>query len=173
MFKFIILSLFCLSSISFGGMRPVELHLVNVTEAPLNKEGKRLFELIERDIRLIINDPKNSFGWETSEHEENASTVKTIDPSLVKGAFSPLTILKDKKKLQSVIDSLGASDGIITFEYDLKGMNLRLKHFDYETKESILIRIPLNKGGSMNLSVYKFKRQGALIALASSIDFNP
>lgn len=133
-----------LSTFAFGGARPSKFYLVNVSEQPMNKEGKRLFELIQKDIAELYNDDKYEFAWES-----DGTTITTVKPTVLSGVFNRMIITKDKKKLDQVLEDLRASDGLIVFEYDLKGKYARLKHFDYQGKESMLIRLPLNEGGAI------------------------
>jgi len=151
-----------------AGSRPGEFSLVNVSKQPMNKEGKRLFELIQKDLMMLYNDSKYEFAWEA-----NGTKIKTLDPSTFAGCFEPKITIKDKKKFSSIMSKLKSSDGLIIFEYDLKGRQVRFKHFSYHAKENILIRLPINNGGAMNLSLWKDSRRAALVALGQSFDFSP
>ena len=166
--KLLILFYFLFSTFCLAGSRPAEFTLVDISSQPLNKEGKRLFELIEKDLKMLYNDAKYDFAWETVD-----TKVRLVKSSDYKAAFSPMIILKDKKLLKSLMEKDKPADGLIVFEYDLKGMKVRLKHFDWKQEESMLIRLPLNNGGAMNLSLWKDRRRAALVALGKSFEFSP
>lgn len=157
-----------LSTFAFGGARGGKFYVVNISEQPMNKEGKRLFELIQKDLKELYTDDKHEFAWDTE-----GTTVTTVKPETFKGVFKPMIITKDKKKLDQVLENLRASDGVIAFQYDLAGKYVRLKHIDYDGNESMLIRLPLNIGGAMNLSLWKERRRAALVAIGKSFEFNP
>ena len=75
--KKIILTISLLLGIASGalaGSRPGEFALVNVSKQPMNKEGQRLFELIEKDLKMLYNDGKYGFAWEASD-----TKIKTVD----------------------------------------------------------------------------------------------
>ena len=155
-------------SSAHAGARDGEFSLVNISKQPMNKEGARLYELIQNDLKELYNDDSKGFAWDTE-----ATVIHAIDPALVKGLFSPMIILKDKKALSEKIQKMKAQDGLIVFEYDLVKKQVRLKHFSWDGTENMLIRLPINQGGAMNLSLWKGRRRAALVALGKSFEFNP
>lgn len=154
---------------SFAGERSGEFAIVNASTQPMNKEGTRLFELFQKDIKEMYNSDKYGFPWTV----DGDTTLKVVPSSSVKGCFGPMIVLKDTKKLKAAMEKIKVSDGLIVFEYDLKAKKMRLKHFGWDAKENILVKLPLNKGGAMNLSVFKHTRRAALVAVGHSFEWTP
>ena len=87
--------------------------------------------------------------------------------------WNDTAIVHAEAYVDKLMEKIKASDGLIVFEYDLSGKKARLKHFGWKQNENILIRLPLNIGGAMNLSVWKDRRRAALVALGKSFEFSP
>ena len=162
---FVILAL---TSHLHAGSRPVAIGLVDATTGERTKEDKRLFELFVKDATEIFRSEKiYPFPWEPN------GTVQTLPPRSVEGLFQKMLITDKNKQLAALALKHEVQDGIIVYEYDKAGKQARLKLFDAQGKERLLIRLKLAQKGAMKNSIYKATRRGAVIALGASVEFNP
>lgn len=165
---FIILTIFCLGN-AHAGDRGIDIGICNITQGKQSKTCLRLFELLQKEIKELYSKGHNGdYAWSAEEF-----TPKNISPSKLKHLFKPMILLQDRKAFVKAYEKAGVSDGIIIYEYDNTNKNLRLKLFDYNGKELALIKVPLEKDGSMKDSVYKAKRRGIIHALGMCVEFSP
>jgi len=153
----------------FGGDRGLEIGIVDVTQGERSKEDKRLYELFTKDVNDVLVKQKvfKQFGW-----NENG-VVRVIPAAKLKGVFRKMIITDKAASIGKVAAANDLYDGLICYEYDKAGKQVRLKLFDGAGKELILLRIKLAQKGVMKNSLYKRTRQGAMIAIGAAVDFVP
>lgn len=163
----LLLGLSFLASSALGGARPLDgILITNATPGDEPAISKRLYELLQKDIVFIFDqDRKFEFAWE--------SGTKLTDVPCPDGVFKPMIIVEDPKAIAAMCKKAESHDGLIVYEYDAKGRVARLKYFDYEGKERILIRLPLEADGPMKDSIFRHTRRAAIVAIGGAVDFNP
>ena len=167
--RWVLLSLILLTSSLYAGSRPVSIGLVDATTGERSKEDKRLFELFVKDALEIFRSGKiyNAFPW------EDGGTVTALPANSVSGLFQKMLITDKGAELKALASKHKLQDGLIVYEYDQQGKQARLKLFDSDGNERLLLRLKLAKTGAMKNSIYKETRRGAVIALGASVEFNP
>jgi hypothetical protein len=165
-----LVSLLCLVTFlpsAHGGARDLDkIVITNATSGEEPAISKRLYELLMKDIVFVLEQAeKYEFEWD--------SGVKLTSVDCPKGVFEPMIIAKNSKAIVAMIEKAKAWDGLIVYEYDAKGGSARLKLFDSEGREKLLIRLPLDRDGPMKGSILRGTRRAAIVAVGGAIDFNP
>ncbi len=143
--------------------------IVDVSVGEQTKESKRLFELIEIDVKqLYSKGSERNFAW-----SKPGSEITTLQPAMLKGIFESMITLKNKVDLVRLIEKQEFSEGLMVFEYDHASMVARLKLFDIKGNELVLIKLPLEVDGPMKHSLLKHVRHASLTALAHYVRFIP
>lgn len=161
----------CLSIPVFAGSRGVELAFFDATTGTRSKASLRLGELIEKDIRSLYLDNRfaDLFPW-----SENDLKLAVIKPGESGIKFDALLNTKDAKKISALLLKKKTQDGLIVFFHDAKGGYARLKLYDWEGKECLLLRLPLEgKKSAMPSSLLKHHRRGALTSIGAAVRWTP
>lgn len=157
------------TQLAFAGARGGDLAIVDATEGEHTKVSARLFELFIRDTKEIFRLGEGlGFAWIGGE-----TKVRVVPREEFKGAVAEMITVKNQSLILDIQEKYGVQDGLIVFQYDRKAQKVRLKLFDGYGSERILIKLPLCDDGPMTQSVMKSVRRGAIIALGTSVEFNP
>ena len=154
-----------------AGSRGLSIAFVDATSSNTTPEGKRLAELLVMDMKKLYtgNLIGEVFPW-----SENNADIKVIDAKAYGLSFDRLINTKDPKKINLVLDKNQVSDGMIVFYYDRANNQARLKLFDSDGKELLLVRLPLEgKNSVMKHSIMKWNRRGALTAIGANVRWGP
>jgi len=159
----------CFISSLYAGDRGCRIGIVDISTGEPTKASKRLFELLQMDIKEVYTKGESHrFGWNTGESE-----TLTVSPAKLKGLFKPMILCSNKKALGKIIDDHKLWEGLIVFEYDHKTLNARFKLFDRDGQELILIKLPVEKSGAMKHSILKHIRRSTLTTIGFSVRFSP
>lgn len=154
-----------------AGSRGVDLAFVDVTTGPRSAASLRLAELLIKDMnRLYVSEELiNVFPW----NEDNLR-LQNLESAATGMGFDHLLNTKDTKKIPSVFEKFKIQDGLIVFFHDEANGYARIKLYNYDGKELLLLRLPLEgKESPMPASLLKGHREGALIAVGSSVRWSP
>lgn len=154
-----------------AGSRGVSLAFLDATTGTRSKASLRLAELLEKDMREVYLNPDwaSAFPW----NELNLE-LKVLKLSEVGLSFDRLLNLKSGQAVQQVFKKEGYPDGLIVFFHDPEEGFVRLKLFNGDGTEAILIRLPLEeKDSAMPDSLLKGHRHGALVALGAAVRWVP
>jgi len=154
-----------------AGSRGVSLAFFDATTGERSKASLRLAELLEKDMKALYTDPQiaSVFPWS----EQNLE-LKILKPSEVGLTFDRLLNPKKEKTVASSFEKFPAPDGLIVFCHDAEGGFARLKLYNYDGSEVLLLRLPLEgKESAMADSLMKGHRQGALIAIGAAVRWGP
>ena len=167
----IILLLALLPMISMAGSRGLNIAFVDATTSNTTKEGKRLAELLVMDMKALYtsNLVGEVFPW-----NENAAEIKILEAKAEGLSFDRLVNPKNPKAIENALEKHRVSDGLIVFYYDRANGYARLKLYDRDGKELILVRFPLEGTNSaMKYSILKGHRRGALSAIGANVRWSP
>ena len=156
---------------SLAGSRGVSLAFVDATASNTSPEGKRLAELLVMDMKKLYtgNLIGELFPW-----SENTLDLKVVNAKAYNLSFDRLLNTKDSKKIELVLEKNHVSDGMIVFYYDRAHGVARLKLFDSDGTELLLVRLPLEgKNSAMKHSLFKWHRRGALTAIGANVRWSP
>lgn len=154
-----------------AGSRGVSIAFVDVTKGERTKEGLRLAELLEADIRKLYGSETRSEVLPWSESDVSLTVLKK---SAFASPFDRLLNGAKAKEIRSNLQRSEAWDGLVVYAYDRAHGYARLKLFDSNGEECLLIRLPLEgKGSAMKHSVLRHTRHGALIAIGSAVRWSP
>ena len=149
----------------------MNLAFLDATTGTRSKASLRLAELLEKDMRTLYVDEAISSAFPWSEQDLKLTVLKPKDAGIT---FDSLLNTKDAKKLPALFEKMGNLDGLIVFFHDAKSGFARLKLYNWDGKEVLLIRLPLEgKDSPMPASLIKTHRQGALIALGAAVRWSP
>lgn len=163
--------LFALSNLLHAGSRGVAFSFLDATTGQRSAASLRLAELLEKDMRSLYVDPQftTTFPW-----TEQDLKLQTLTSKKTKITFDPLLNTKDHNRIEALCQHSEATDGLIVFFHDQAGGYARLKLYNADGKEALLLRLPLEKKDSaMPNSLLKAHRRGALIAIGASLHWNP
>ena len=163
--------LLSLSIPTWAGSRGLEIAFLDATTGKRSNASVRLGELLEKDIRSIFLDDRYAdlFPW-----NEKDLKLAVIKPSEGGIKFDSLLNTKDSKKISAILLKKQTQDGLIVFFHDAKGGFARLKLFDSEGKECLLLRLPLEgKKSAMPSSLLKHHRRGALTSIGAAVRWSP
>jgi len=156
---------------AWAGSRGVELAFLDATTGKRSKASLRLAELFEKDIRSVYLDPNYATLFPWSEDDLKLAIVKKGEGGI---KFDALLNTKDSKKISTLLLKKKTQDGLIVFFHDAKGGYARLKLYDWEGRECLLLRLPLEGSKSaMPSSLLKHHRRGALVSLGAAVRWNP
>ncbi|MBK1853980.1 hypothetical protein JO972_03345 [Verrucomicrobiaceae bacterium 5K15] len=156
---------------SLAGSRGVELAFVDASPPHTTPEGKRLAELLVMDMKALYtgNLVGGLFPW-----SENTLDLKVVDPRAYGISFDRLLNTKDAKKIGPILEKNRVFDGMIVFYYDRANGYARLKLYDNDGSELLLLRLPLEgKSSAMKYSLMKGHRRGALTAIGANVRWSP
>lgn len=166
---FVLLS--ALSSCLHAGSRGVALAFLDATTGERSKASLRLAELLEKDMREVYLNPElaSAFPWNELDLE-----LKVLDSKKAGMSFDRLLNTQDSKKFSALFENLDNPDGLVVFFHDAENGFARLKLFNWDGEEVLLIRMPLEGADSpMPGSLLKSHRHGALVALGAAVRWNP
>ena len=155
----------------WAGSRGVELAFLDATTGERSKASLRLAELLEKDIRSLYLDPRfdSLFPW--SEDDLKLAILKQGEGGI---KFDALLNTTDNKKISALLLKKRTQDGLIVFFHDTKGGYARLKLYDSEGQECLLLRLPLEGPKSaMPSSLLKHHRRGALTSIGAAVRWSP
>ena len=167
----LLLFLTLLPIVGLAGSRGLNIAFVDATPSNTTKEGKRLAELLVMDMKkLYASDThRELFPW-----SENKIVVKLANATQVGLSFDRLLNTKDHKKIEIFQEKNRVQDGVVVFYYDRANGFARLKLYDTNGKELLLLRLPLeDKNSAMKHSLMKGHRTGALAAIGAAVRWNP
>jgi len=154
-----------------AGSRGLDIAFIDATPSHTTKEGKRLAELLVMDMKKLYtgNQVGVLFPW-----SENNATIKVLQAKPLGLSFDRLINTKTPSKIEPAMDKNEVSDGVIVFYYDRANGVARLKLFDRNGTELLLLRLPLEgKNSFMKHSLMKGNRQGALVAIGANVRWSP
>lgn len=154
-----------------AGSRGVALTFLDATTGERSQASLRLAELLEKDMHELYVDPKLDavFPWNEQELELKKLTPKTSGIS-----FDRLLNTGDGRKIEAYFQSAKSTDGLVVFFHDAENGCVRLKLYDWNGQEVLLLRLPLEGEGSpMADSLMKGHRRGALIAIGAAVRWSP
>ena len=163
-------SLILVTSLS-AGSRGVALSFLDATTGERSQASLRLAELLEKDMRALYEDPNlaSSFPW-----SEQDLKLKILDAGKTQISFDRLLNTKDGQKISALFNQPDATDALIVFYHDAAAGFARLKLYNWDGKELLLLRLPLEgEDSAMASSLMKTHRRGALIALGAAVRWNP
>ena len=167
----IFLLLAALAMTGLAGSRGLEIAFLDATPSHSTKEGKRLTELLVMDMKKLYASEKHAelFPW-----SENDVSLKVLTLATSGLTFDRLLNTKDSKKITSLLQKIRAQDGLVVFYYDRANGHSRLKLYDSEGNECLLLRLPLEgKKSAMKYSLMKHIRRGALASVGSAVRWSP
>lgn len=143
-----------------------QIGITNATQGEEPEISKRLYELLIADTKIVlIQSSAFGFNWEPGiKLTQLPSTAKT---------FAPLITPKNKKIVAELIDKHKIYDGLIVYQYDQKQKVVRLKLYNYDGAELILIKIPIETEGPMKDSIYRVTRRATMVAIGGAVRFTP
>lgn len=156
---------------SWAGSRGLDIAFLDVTTGTRSKASLRLAELLEQDMRALFLDAKYAglFPWSEDELKLENLTDKKTGLS-----FDRLLNTKDAKKISSALEKSKTQDGLIVFFHDAQNGFARLKLYDSEGKECLLLRLPLEGiKSAMPSSLLKQHRRGAIAAIGAAVRWSP
>lgn len=165
----LVLTLFTLAA--SAGSRGLEIAFVDATASNTTPEGKRLAELLVMDMKKLYASSNHAdlFPW-----SENDIVVKSTTASAVGLGFDRLLNTRDKGKIELFQQKWRVSDGVVVFYYDRAHGFARLKLFDSDGTELLLLRLPLEgKDSAMKHSLMKGHRRGAVAAIGANVRWSP
>lgn len=154
-----------------AGSRGVSIAFVDATSSHSSPEGKRLAELLVMDMKSLYSGDQvgSLFPW-----NENAAEVKVLNVQALGLSFDRLINTKSPSKIQSALVKNQISDGMVVFYYDRENGYARLKLFNGDGSELLLVRLLLEgESSAMKYSLMKGARRGALSAIGSSVKWGP
>ena len=154
-----------------AGSRGLDIAFLDATSSNATPEGKRLAELLVMDMKKLYASRKHAelFPW-----SEDKIVVKPFTAANAGMSFDRLLNTKDGKKIVPFLDKHRVQDGLIVFYYDRANGFARLKLYDPDGKECLLLRLPLEgKSSAMKYSLMKGHRHGALAAIGAAVRWNP
>ena len=154
-----------------AGSRGLDIAFLDATSNNTTPEGKRLAELLVMDMKKLYGGDQvgKLFPW-----SENYVELKLIDPKAYTIKFDRLLNTKDQKKIAPLLAKNRVSDGLVVFYYDRKNSQARLKLYDSNGTELLLLRLPLEgKNSAMKHSLLKGHRIGALAAIGANVRWSP
>jgi len=166
---FLVLTL--LPLVAQAGSRGLDIAFLDATPSNTTKEGKRLAELLVMDMKELFASEKHAelFPW-----SEDKIVIKTHTADGAGISFDRLLNTKDGKKVVPFLDKHRVQDGLIVFYYDRANGFARLKLYDPQGKECLLLRLPLEgKSSAMKYSVMKMHRRGAVASIGAAVRWNP
>lgn len=167
----ILLIVACLPMSGLAGSRGLDIAFVDATTGASSKEGFRLAELLVRDMRALYASPKHAELFPWSEDEINLTVLK---PDELGAKFDRLLNTADFKKIEPTLAKNNAQDGLVVFFYDKANGYARLKLYDTDGKELLLLRLPLEgKDSAMKHSLMKSHRLGVLAAIGAAVRWMP
>ena len=105
---------------------------------------------------------------------DSTAEIKILQAKAEGLSFDRLVNPKNPKVIESVLEKHRISDGLIVFYYDRANGYARLKLYDRDGKELILVRFPLEGTNSaMKYSILKGHRRGALSAIGANVRWSP
>lgn len=152
-----------------AGSRGVDLAFVDVTTGPRSPASLRLAELLIKDMKQLYISPQliNIFPW--SEDDLKLRNLKSTGLN-----FDRLLNTKDAKKISALFEKNANPDGLIVFFHDEAHGFARIKLYNYDGKELLLVRLPLEgKKSPMPSSLLKQHRHGALLAIGTAVRWSP
>ncbi|MDA7881914.1 hypothetical protein N9A94_06375, partial [Akkermansiaceae bacterium] len=148
---------------AFAGSRGVEVAFLDATTGTRSKASLRLAELLVMDMRSLYLDDRYAEIFPWSEKDLKLHVIKPSEAGLT---FDSLLNTKDSKKISALLLKKETQDGLIVFFHDPKNGFARLKLFDSEGKECLLLRLPFEgKDSAMPSSLLKHHRRGALTSI--------
>lgn len=166
-----LLFLLLLPSQSTAGSRGVDLAFLDATTGTRSKASLRLAELLEKDMRSVFLDAKYAdlFPW-----SEDELKLKNLTGQKSGLTFDRLLNSKDTKKIRTILEKSKTQDGLIVFFHDAQNGFARLKLYDSEGNECLLLRLPLEGiESAMPASLLKHHRRGAVVALGAAVRWSP
>lgn len=155
----------------YAGSRGLDIAFMDATPSNTTKEGKRLAELLVIGMNQLYASEQHDglFPW-----SENDIVIKQLAPKSLGMSFDRLLNTKDQKKIKPGLQKHRVSDGLIVFYYDRANGFARLKLYDTEGNELLLLRLPLEGENSpMKFSIMKGHRTGALAAIGANVRWSP
>lgn len=156
---------------SLAGSRGVELAFIDASPPHTTPEGKRLAELLVMDMKQLYKSDLvgKLFPW-----SEYTVDIKPINAKAYGLTFDRLLNIKDPNKIGLALDKNRISDGVVVFYYDRANGFARLKLYDGDGTELLLLRLPLEgKSSAMKHSLMKWNRHGALSAIGANVRWSP
>lgn len=157
--------------VAIAGSRGLEIAFVDATPANNTPEGKRLAELLVMDMKKLYASPKHAelFPW-----SEDDIVIKTANAAQVGLKFDRLLNTRDHAKIKLFQEKWRVQDGVVVFYYDRANGFARIKLYDSEGAECLLLRLPLEgKRSAMKHSLMKHIRRGALAAVGANVRWSP
>ncbi|BDS07848.1 hypothetical protein NT6N_28880 [Oceaniferula spumae] len=167
----LLLLLCCLPLAARAGSRGLDIAFIDATPAHTTAEGKRLAELLVMDMKKLYSGDQvgKLFPW-----SENTVDLKVLHAEPLGLSFDNLINIKNPKKIGLMLAKNRVSDGLIVFYYDRTNGVARLKLFDGNGFELLLLRLPLEgKNSAMKYSILKGNRLGALAAVGANVRWSP
>lgn len=164
-------ALMLLPMISHAGSRGVSLAFMDATASNNTKEGKRLTELLVMDMKKLYAGKLigELFPW-----SENHVDLKVLPRGAGGVSFDRLLNTKNSKSIPKLLEKSKVWDGLVVFYYDRANGVVRLKLYDSDGSELMLVRLPLEgKNSAMKHSLMKWHRRGALTAIGSNVRWSP
>jgi hypothetical protein len=160
------LSLLLTTAIHAGDRSLSAFGATNATRGDEPVISKRLFELFVKDAEHVLMEKnEHGFGW------RDGGTVKLV--SCPDGLFKPMIIPSNKRAVANLIGKHKISDGLLVYEYGAGLKKARLKLFDSNGGERILIKLPLEPDGPMKDSLLRDTRRKAMVAIGGALHFVP
>ena len=154
-----------------AGSRGVELSFLDATTGERSKASLRLAELLVMDMRQLYLDDRYAELFPWSEKELRLQVLKSQTSGLT---FDRLLNTKDTKKIPALLQKNKTVDGLIVFFHDPKNGYARLKLYDSQGQECLLLRLPLEgKKSAMPSSLLKHHRRGALTSIGAAVRWSP
>ena len=164
-----LLVLSLLPTTGLAGSRGLDIAFLDATPSNTTKEGKRLAELLVMDMKKLYasEDYAGLFPW-----SESDIAVKALGVTAVK--FDRLLNTKNPEAIETLLKKNRVSDGLVVFYYDRANGFARLKLYDSDGTELLLLRLPLEgKNSAMKYSLMKWHRRGALVAVGANVRWSP
>lgn len=156
---------------AWAGSRGLDIAFLDATTGTRSKASLRLAELLEKDMRSLFLDAKYAelFPWSEDKLKLEILTSKTTGLT-----FDRLLNTKDTGKITAALEKSKTQDGLIVFFHDAQNGFARLKLYDSEGKECLLLRLPLEGiESAMPASLLKQHRRGAVTALGAAVRWTP
>ena len=169
--RIVALVLSVMPMLAVAGSRGLDIAFLDATASNTTPEGKRLAELLVMDMKKLYAERKHAelFPW-----SEDKIVVKAFKASGSGMSFDRLLNTKDGKKIRPFLEKHRVQDGLVVFCYDRANGYARLKLYDSEGVECLLLRLPLEgKNSAMKYSLMKSHRRGALAAIGANVRWSP
>ena len=128
--------------------------------------SQRLFELLVKDAETVLmGENDHEFAWNAG------GSVKQVPCPA--GLFKSMIIPSSEQAITALVGKHEVGDGLLVYEYDAKQKKARLKLFDSNGRERILVKLPLETDGPMKDSLLRDTRRKVMVAIGGAIDFSP